>query len=372
MDFTRRPKKKSSVPTGRATKTPIEAIKKLPTRFPGTAPERPAENTAVPKITNESIAEHREEVLSSARKYIYPLRHSRNRVVKISVGLFVVALVLFFIGCVVALYKLQNTSTFMYGVTRIVPFPVAKAGDRLVSYDSYLFELRHYMHYYESQQGVNFSNKDGKAQLKNFKQRSLDQAVSQAYVKQLADKSKISVSDKEVDQQVELVRSQNRLGASDEVFRNVLREFYGWSVADFKRELKNELLEQRVIAKLDTATNKRANDALAQLKSGADFATLATQVSDDIGTKGNGGEYGFPIDHSSRDISPHAIDELFKLKAGEFSGVINSGYYLEIDKVIEVNGSKLRAAHMTFNFQDINTYLAPVEKQHPTRYFLHL
>jgi parvulin-like peptidyl-prolyl isomerase len=282
------------------------------------------------------------------------------------------AVVLFFLACVVFLYKLQNTSTFMYGVTKIVPFPVAKAGDRFVSYDSYLFELRHYMHYYESQQGVDFSTADGKSQLENFKKRSLDQAVSQAYVKQLAAKQKLDVTNREVNEQVALVRTQNRLGASDEVFRNVLGEFYGWSVADFKRELKNELLEQKVIAKLDTETTSRANEALTKLQGGADFATLAGQVSDDGSTKGNGGEYGFAIDRSSRDISPVAVNELYKLQAGQYSGIIDSGYYLEIDKLLEVQGDKLRAAHMTFNFADINVYLRPYQREHPTRYFLHL
>jgi hypothetical protein len=369
MDIKRRYRKRLKKPALAVPKVPISAVK-LPLNKP--EPEAPVGEGPVPRITTESIAEHREEVLGSARKYIYPLRHSRHRVVKISIALFVTAIILFFVGCVVALYKMQNTSTFMYSVTRIVPFPAAKAGSSYVSYNSYLFELRHYMHYYQSQQGVNFKSDDGKRQLANFKQQSLDQAVSQAYVKRLAAEHHLSVSNKEVNDQVAMVRAQNRLGSSDEVFRNVLSEFWGWSVADFKRELKSELLEQKVIAALDTATAKRANDALTQLQGGADFAALAGQASDDATTKANGGEYGFPIDRSSRDISPQAVQELYKLQAGQYSGVINSGYYLEIDKLLEVNGDKLRAAHMTFNYDDIGTYLKPVEKQHPTRYYLHI
>ena len=372
MDIKRRFPKR---PTAKAPAKLPAKLPKLPATLSMPA-RKPAEPAAapepVPRITNESIAEHREEVLGSARKYIYPLRHSRHRVVKISVGLFVAAIIAFFIGCVVALYKLQDTSNFMYSVVRIIPFPVAKAGDSIVSYDSYLFELRHYMHYYQSQQGVNFKTDDGKRQLESFKERSLNQAVDQAYVKQLAKRYHLSVSSREVNDQVELVRAQNRLGASDEVFRNVLQEFWGWSVADFKRELKNELLEQKVIAKLDTQTNKRAQDALSQLNSGTDFATLASQVSDDGATKANGGAYGFAIDRSSADISPQAVDTLYTLKPGQVSPIINSGYYLEIDRLLEVNGDKLQAAHMTFNFADINTYLQPQQNAHPVRYFLHI
>jgi hypothetical protein len=54
----------------------------------------------VPRITNETVAEHREEVLSTARKYIYPLRHSKHRVVRISISLFVIVVVAFFIYCI--------------------------------------------------------------------------------------------------------------------------------------------------------------------------------------------------------------------------------------------------------------------------------
>lgn len=334
--------------------------------------KKPIGKGPVPQITNESIAAHREEVLGSARKYIYPLRHSRHRVVKISITLFVVAVIAFFIGCVVSLYKLQSTSTFMYGVSRVIPFPVAKAGSSYVSYESYLFELRHYMHYYESQQGVNFKSVDGKRQLDNFKHQAMNQVVDQAYVKQLARQYHLSVSNKEVNDQVELVRAQNRLGASDEVFRNVLREFWGWSVTDFKSELKNELLEQKVIARLDTKTNQRAQSALKQLQGGADFATLATQLSDDTATKGNGGEYGSLIDRSSRDISPEAVNALFKLPAGQYSGIVNTGYSLEIEKVLEVSGNKIRGAHIVFNFDDIDSYLQSQKDKHPTRYYLHL
>ena len=51
----------------------------------------------IPRITNETVAEHREEVLSSARKYIYPLQHSAHRVVIISVSLLTVVIVAFFV-----------------------------------------------------------------------------------------------------------------------------------------------------------------------------------------------------------------------------------------------------------------------------------
>src|SRR5215471_11297852 len=171
------------------------------------------------RITNDTIAARREEVLSSARKYIYPLQASQNRIVKFSVGIFLLAIVGFFSFCLLELYKFQSTSSFIYGVTQVLPFPVALIGhDDLVSYNSYLFELRHYKHYYQTQQHVDFSGKAGQQQLSIFKQRSMDQTLQYAYVAELAGTNHVSVSDADVNTALALVRSQNRLGASDQVF----------------------------------------------------------------------------------------------------------------------------------------------------------
>jgi hypothetical protein len=212
----------------------------------------------VPRITNETVAEHREEVLSSARKYIYPLRHSKHRVVRISILLLIIVVVGFFAYCGIALYKLQSTSSFIYGVTQVIPFPVAKAGPSWVSYESYLFELRRNMHYYQTQQFANFSTANGKTQLTRLKQQAMAQVVQNAYVKELAGKNHVTVSSQAVNNEVALVRSENRLGSSQSVFNDVLDQFWGWNQADFERELKQQLLQQAVVVKLDTATTSRA------------------------------------------------------------------------------------------------------------------
>ncbi len=323
----------------------------------------------LPRITNETVAEHREEMLSSARKFIYPLQHSRGRIVKISVAIFALGLIVFGAYILVSLYKLQSSSTFVYGVTRVLPFPVAKAGTSWVSYESYLFELRHLTHYYETQQEIDFDTKNGETQLTAFKKRAMQQVIDDAYVKQLARDNDIDVSSREVDDAVALLRSQNRLGTSDEEFANVLKEFWGWSADDFRRALTQQLLTQKVVAKLDTATTERAAMAEVQLKGGADFAKLAASLSDDQTTKASGGAYSFQIDRGNRDLSPKVIEALFKLQPGQTSGVIDTGYSLEIVKLTENKAGKLRAAHISFVYKGIGQFLTPLqEKSPPGRY----
>ncbi len=330
------------------------------------------QDASVPRITNDTVAAHREEVLGSARKYIYPLQHSRGRIVKISSVLLSAAIVFFFVYCGFALYKLQSTSSFLYEVTSVIPFPIAKAGSQYVAYENYLFELRHYVHYYQTQQKVDPSSTSGKQQISQYKKRALQQVIDDAYVKQLAQKNNISVSNQEVNNQITLVKSQNRLGNSDQMLGDVLKQFWGWSIDDFKRELKTQLLAQKVVSQLDVTTHARADNVLAQLKSGADFAKVAGDTSDDIATKAAGGQYGFAISRANRDVPPQVVDVLFKLQPGQVSDIIDTGYTLEIVKVGQIIDDKVQASHISFRLQLLKTYLDPLKAEHKTHQFIHL
>lgn len=328
--------------------------------------------TGIPRITNETVAEHREEVLGSARKYIYPLQHSKHRIVIITTTLFLLSVIAFFTYSTLALYRFQTTSTFMYRVTQIIPFPIARSGEQFVAYENYLFELRHYMHYFETQQKLDFNSKDGKEQLNVFKHRALDKVVDDAYVKRLAKQHNITVSNQEVQQQIDIVRNQNRLGGSDRVFEDVLKDYWGWSVDDFKRSLRQQLLAQKVAATLDTDTTTRANAALQELKGGADFAAVAKKYSEDTNTKDNGGEFGFMIDKTNSNLAAQTTDALFKLQAGQTSEIVNIGYGLEIVKTLENTGDRVRGAHILFNFKDINEYINDQKEKKPSRLYLKL
>lgn len=344
------------------------SIKNLRRKAPELKINQAIEN--LPRITNETVAEHREEMLSSARKFIYPLKHTRQRIVKVSIALFVAGIVVFMAYILLALYKFQASSSFIYGVTRVLPLPVAKAGGDWISYEHYLFELRHLKHYYETQQEVNFTTESGRDQLQDFKRQAMDQAVNDAYVKQLAETNKVSVANSEVDDAVRLLRDQNRLGNNDEEFSDVLKEFWGWNIDDFRRELRQQLLAQKVVAAMDTAAVAKARAAQAKVQAGADFAAVAKEFSDDAGTKDNGGQYPFPIDRSNRDVAPKVVDTLFNLQPNQASMVIDTGYTLEIVKVIAVDNGKVRAAHISTAYKPITDFIKPLQDKNPPRKFI--
>jgi hypothetical protein len=331
--------------------------------FKKTKPEEALQEAIqnIPRITNETVAEHREEVLGSARKFIYPLQHSLKKIVSISAIIFVVLLISFIVYCILALYRFGSSSTFIYRVSQVVPFPVAKAGSDFVAYENYLFELRHYTHYYQTQQKLDFDTKSGRQQLDAFRKTALQAVIDDAYVKQLAKRHKISVSNNELDNQISLLREQNRLGGSNQIFEDVLREFWGWSLHDFKRKLRQQILVQKVVSALDRDTHDRAQIVLNGLQNGGNFAELAQKYSEDPSTKNSGGEYDFTIERTNRDLSPQVIDAIFKTRPGKMTNIIETPLGLEILLVQEREANVARAAHIFFAFEDISTYIQPLK-----------
>jgi SurA N-terminal domain/PPIC-type PPIASE domain len=327
---------------------------------------------AIPRITNETVSQHREEVLSGARKYIYPLKHSRHRVVLISVTILMVVFITFMSYTLVSLYKQQSTSAFMHQVTKVVPLPIARVGGKFISYENYLFELRRYIHYYENQQDVDFSDPKAKSQLDEQRKKALEKVVNQAYIQKIAREKNVTVSSAEIDAQIETLREQSRLGNDSRVFEDVLKDYWGWTVADFRRSIANELLAQKVLAAVDTQTRERANGASAQLTAGKDFAIVAKENSDDLATKDRGGELGILISKTDRSIPAQTTEALFNLKPGEVSGVIDVGSGLEIVKNLGFEGDKVKAAIIFFKYQELDTFLNNYREKQPATVYIRL
>jgi parvulin-like peptidyl-prolyl isomerase len=325
----------------------------------------------VPRITNETIAVHREQVLKGARKYIYPLQHSKHRIIVLTSVILSVTIIGFMAYSAVALYKLNQYNAFLYRVTQVIPFPVARAGSNFISYENYLFDLRRYVHYAETQQSQNITTVSDKQNLvAQARKQSLDDVTNKAYIKILAHQNKVGVSDKEVNERIVELKDQNRLGSNDKVFADVLRDYWGWSISDFKRSLKDQILSEKVVAKLDTDASKKANAALAQIKGGADFATTAAAVSEDPAAKTTSGDYGFSISKVNPNVPPQVVDVLFKLKPGQISDIINAGTTLEIVKLDQSTGNSVTAHHISFKLKNASEFTKDLKKQKPVHNYI--
>ncbi|MCM8745124.1 peptidylprolyl isomerase [Thermomicrobium sp. CFH 73360] len=130
--------------------------------------------------------------------------------------------------------------------------------------------------------------------------------------------------------------------------RNVLKEA-GLSLADFQRLVVRPMLAREKIQRaleekiplrgeqvhathILLATREAAEEALADIQGGADFATLARERSTDRDTAPNGGDLGW----LPRGYMPPEFDEIaFALQPGEVGGPVQTIYGWHIIKVLE-------------------------------------
>jgi len=99
----------------------------------------------------------------------------------------------------------------------------------------------------------------------------------------------------------------------------------------------------------EDAAREKAEAALARINNGEDFAAVANDVSDDAGTKAQGGDLGW----IARGMLPGAFeDTLFGMQAGDVRGPVRSDFGYHIIRMDE-----LRAGHEQ-SFEEVRDELA--------------
>jgi peptidyl-prolyl cis-trans isomerase C len=104
-----------------------------------------------------------------------------------------------------------------------------------------------------------------------------------------------------------------------------------------------------------TAARKKAEDILARLKKGEDFAKVATETSEDADTAKNGGELGLltPGKTNSEEFEKAA----FALNSGETSEIVQSPFGFHIIKADE------KTEKRTATFEESKSYIEAVLKK---------
>jgi hypothetical protein len=291
----------------------------------------------------------------------------------------VVAIAIVFLGIFALLiYKYKSDSRIVQLVSGVVPYPAEDVNGHFISYHSYLFEVNSIKHYYLSQTtadgkpAVDFSTNDGKSKLKDLEKQVLTQLQSDEIVRQLAHKYKVSVSNKEVQAQVDQITKS--AGGTQKV-NEVLKKFYGWSQNDLRKKIEFQLLKQKVASavsndgSVNAQAKAKAQDVLNKVKAGGDFAALAKQYSQDS-SAANGGDLGFF--GKGQMVKPFE-DTAFSQQPGQISGLVKSQYGYHIIKTVEFNADKsqVHAAHILIKTVDFDTYLSDQLKQAKVSHYIH-
>lgn len=173
----------------------------------------------------------------------------------------------------------------------------------------------------------------------------LDQLAKQAVIEQAAAAAGVVVTSSDVDAALDKLTSD--LGGPGALSSWLAANKY--EPSEFRQALQADLLRARMAEKVAAGIGPKAeqvhareilvksadtaDELLLQLKSGADFATLALQYSRDLSSRAGGGDMGwFP-----RGVLtvPEVEQAAFSLQPGETSGVIHSALGYHIVQVLE-------------------------------------
>ncbi len=228
------------------------------------------------RITNETVAEHRERILAGGRRFKYPMQYARHRLVFNTIIISFVALVLIVALVWQQLYVAQNTGTFMYRVAKALPLPVASVDGESVRYSDYLMQYRFNIYYLEQKDKLNTSSEDGKRQVVYHKNQAMDKAVEYAYAAKLARENNISLTKDQIASLLEKQRHVGDVTVSKEAYDAVILDHYNWTPDEYEHELTNQLLLQEVTYKIDQSANKKKEAVALALKDPqADFDKIA-------------------------------------------------------------------------------------------------
>ena len=141
-----------------------------------------------------------------------------------------------------------------------------------------------------------------------------------------------------------LVASEEKIGATIDVSEAVLRQVYS-SAGDRFRTGERVRVRHILLKTTEKSADDikkieaKANDLLKQIKGGADFAKLASENSDDPGSKDKGGEYGWM---AKGQTVPAFETSAFSLKKNEISNPIKTEYGYHIIQVLDREEPKVQ------------------------------
>ncbi len=316
------------------------------------------------RITSETIDQHREHVLAGGRRFKYPIQYARHRLVINAIIISVVAVIIALTVGWWQLYPAQNTSEFMYNITKALPVPVAMVDGQPVLYSDYLMAFRSSVYFSEQKQQLNPKTDDGKRQIEYFKQQSIQEAITDAYAFKLSKGLGVSVSDSELENSLKDQRQSVNGETTQKTLDASVLDILGLTPSEYRHKISNGMLRQKVAYAMDKDALKASriiNDALIKDPK-SDFKTLADTVSKQTNTKTTYGVSGWvPKDNQDGGLAVVAA----KLEKLGVSTVVKStrgdGYY--VIRLLDANAENVSYEYINVSLTTFSNSLANIEKQ---------
>ncbi|MDO4902015.1 MAG: peptidylprolyl isomerase [bacterium] len=290
--------------------------------------KKPVSEKKVSPVTNRTLETERKEVLKNAQKFKYPVQYSKHKLV---INTLIISFILGLAGLAfvtLRLYAAQDTGTFIYRISKFLPFySVAQIDGENVRYSDYLMEYRANMTLTDTKKGALEVDSDFKSRSNRFKKSAMDNSLKNALALKIARENNIKVSDQEIAERIAEQRKSSTREISEKDFYASIAANYGLSPQEYRRMfVELPLYRSKVSAFLDKDAEALKNQVTEFLsKNENSFEKLAANFVNkiEVGKSGN-------VRHSNIDggRTRTALD----LKVGEtskpFISKSGDGYYV--------------------------------------------
>jgi len=231
---------------------------------------------------------------------------------------------------------LTATSTAADGLAALV-------NGQPIAYEEYQKQVAQVEAFF-AQEGLDAATPEGRERLEQARRQVLEQMIDQELIRQAAVEMGVSISDAELEASIEDIIEQS--GGQDGFDQSL--EGMGTTYDDFRQMLLDQLLSEAVYSAVTASispvaeqvharhvllpTREQAEEVLARLQAGEDFAYLAREYSEDISSRENGGDVGF----FPRGVMPPEVEEVaFSMEVGETSEIVETEFGFHIVQVLE-------------------------------------
>ena len=272
------------------------------------------------RITNDTVAEHREKVLAHGRKHKYPLQYTKYRVVWNTILISLTTIIVAIIFIWFQLYVWKDTSDVAYRITKLIPVPVASIDGSPVPYNRYLL-------YHRSTIAVTDGREMPADKLAFQRQQAMDRALEDTYAQKIANERDLTVTDEQVKSLIESRRKEGNI--SENFYEGVVRDSLHWSMDELETAIRAALLRQAVSFSVDDKANDIVKKVESEVRSGKTLDEIAkihgkdVQYITDITVPRDNSDGG--LSSAAAKLKPNTISSATKTMAGD-------GYYFIILK----------------------------------------
>jgi parvulin-like peptidyl-prolyl isomerase len=231
------------------------------------------------------------------------------------------------------------------GYVQRIDTPLARVNGQEITWEYYEPSLRQALRMVSRQGNVDWNDAAMQQRLRQLQNDVLTQTVDRWLLRKIAADQGIIISEAEVRAKIESERAEIQASALYESWAAYLQA-NGFTEKSFEQVVGDTLMlvalieRQQVdtqeaqvhLAHIALSDNATAQEVVAKLKAGEDFARLAAQYSSDEQTKDAGGDLGWL---SQELMLPELVEATRRLEPGQFSDAIPTRYGFTVLTVLE-------------------------------------